>query len=453
MAKENLKSEYVQKLQEVSVIGAGGKMGAGIVLLISVELMELSLLPENRKLSFNLNAIDISNEALYGLRGYLKTQITKIAEKRIVSLRKVYNDSEHLIENSDIINQYVEDVMRFVNFSSSINSAYSSTVIFEAAVENIKIKKDIIKQVFSASKNTKWFLSNTSSIPICVLENEISDKGTIIGYHFYNPPVIQKLIELITTKETDVGLIKFAHQLAGKLNKHIIPSNDIAGFIGNGHFMRDLLYCLNKANSLKSNLSFVESIWAINRITHDFLIRPMGIFQLMDYVGIDVCQKILHIMKEHLKDEGLKHEFIDQLLAIGVKGGQKPDGSQKNGMFKYQKNKPIGVYDINQKEYVNVDILTVKVNQYLGEVPESHQKWKNVIKLKNRNGFLSAYFKELKEMNSQGSGLALKYLENSCNIGKQLVQSGVAANEKDLNDVLMMGFYHAYGPINEFCMV
>lgn len=450
MAKENHISEYAQNLQEVSVIGAGGKMGAGITLLLSLELMELSQVPENKHLSFNLHAIDLSNKALQGLRGYLKNQITKVAEKNIVRLRNIYQDHEQLIENVEIIEQYVEDVINLVRFSTDIDTAHNSTIVFEAAVENIEVKTEIIKKVYNTSNNKKWLLTNTSSIPISLLEKEVPEPGVVIGYHFYNPPAVQKLVELITTENTQKELMDFAYQLAKGLNKHIIPSKDIAGFIGNGHFMRDLLFGLNEISHLNEKFSFAESVLAINKITNDFLIRPMGIFQLMDYVGIDVCQKILLIMSENLKDKTLHHKMIDQLLGNGIKGGQNADGSQKDGIFSYIKNKPVGVYDIKQKEYVEIDTLGAKVNQYLGKLPELHQPWKNIIRSKEKESYFSSYFNQLKNMETPGSSLAIKYLENSCNIGKQLVKSGVAANEKDVNDVLKMGFYHAYGAINEY---
>ena len=65
----------------------------------------------------------------------------------------------------------------------------------------------------------------------------------------------------------------------------VVPSNDVAGFIGNGHFMRDILYATREVEKLQKEFGFVEAIYAMNRISQDYLIRPMGIFQLIDYVG------------------------------------------------------------------------------------------------------------------------------------------------------------------------
>ena len=75
---------YEERLQNVSVLGAAGKMGSGILLLTAVEMADLSLLPENKGKSFVLNAIDVSPEGLSGLMKYLRAQIRKVAEKKTV---------------------------------------------------------------------------------------------------------------------------------------------------------------------------------------------------------------------------------------------------------------------------------------------------------------------------------------------------------------------------------
>ena len=74
--------KYDERLQQVSVLGAAGKMGSGILLLTAVEMADLSLKPENKNKTFVLNAIDLSDEGLAGLMDYLRAQVLKIAEKK-----------------------------------------------------------------------------------------------------------------------------------------------------------------------------------------------------------------------------------------------------------------------------------------------------------------------------------------------------------------------------------
>jgi len=73
---------YEERLQNVSVLGAAGKMGSGILLLTALEMADLSLKPDAKGKKFVIHAIDVSDEALRGLMKYLRTQVIKAAEKR-----------------------------------------------------------------------------------------------------------------------------------------------------------------------------------------------------------------------------------------------------------------------------------------------------------------------------------------------------------------------------------
>ncbi|HAF28435.1 MAG TPA: hypothetical protein DCG75_05240 [Bacteroidales bacterium] len=441
---------YEEKLQNVSVLGAAGKMGSGILLLTAIEMAELQLKPENRSKTFALNAIDVSPAALTGLYGYLKAQVQKLAEKKMVQLRTIYKDHADLIENGEIIDQYIDDVLKIVHTSTSVESAYNSGLIFEAIIENSELKVKLIKQILANNKNDPWFFTNTSSVPINELDTNANIKGKILGFHFYNPPAVQKLVELIVTENTKKEVVDFALEYAKNLRKVIVPSNDKAGFIGNGHFMRDIIFGIKQANSLMNDMSFVEAVYAVNKITQDFMIRPMGIFQLMDYVGLDVCQKIMIVMKPRLNDNELHSDLIDKLISLDVKGGQNSDGSQKPGILLYEKGRVVAVYDPEKKDYIKIDTFQEKIDKMLGTLPSSYQPWKAVIGNKGKDKVLTEYFNELKAMNTLGSKLTKDYVINSKNIGLKLVSDKVTDKEDHVNTVMLTGFFHAYGPINNY---
>jgi 3-hydroxyacyl-CoA dehydrogenase len=308
----------------------------------------------------------------------------------------------------------------------------------------------IFSQILENNKKDPWFLTNTSSVPISELDTRAGLKGKILGFHFYNPPAVQKLVELITTKNTNSELSEFSKTYAKNLKKKLVPSNDFAGFIGNGHFMRDLLFGIRMAEKLSNEMSFVESVYAVNRVSQDFLIRPMGIFQLMDYVGVDVCQKILQVMKSRLKDESLHSSLIDSLINKGVRGGQNSDGSQKPGILRYEKGKPVAVYNPEKETYVLLESFRASVDDKLGKLPSSHKHWKDVVSHKQKDQLLKNHFNELKGSGSLGSRLSSEYHLNSKNIGLDLVRNGIADTEDNVNTVMLTGFFHAYGPINGY---
>jgi len=442
--------DYTERLENVTVLGAAGKMGSGILLLTALEMADLSLKHENKNRQFVLNAMDVSPQALSGLMKFLKAQVVKAAEKKAVSLRKVYEDRADLIENQDIIDQYVFDVMNIVRPTVKLESAYDSTLVFEAIKEDPEVKVKVLSQVDKNNKKSPWYFTNTSSIPIHQLDEKVGLGGRIIGFHFYNPPAVQRLVELIRAKNTLSEIVEFAQQYAKNLKKTIVPANDFAGFIGNGHFMRDGLHGIAEALRLSEGMPFVEAIYMINKVSQDFLVRPMGIFQLIDYVGVDVCQYIMSVMNPYLPDEDLHSDVLDRYISLGVLGGQFADGSQKDGFLKYEKGRPAGVYDPEKKAYVPFSEFQAGCDEKLGPLPQGAPAWKTVVGSPDKDDVFQKYFKELNGMKTLGAELAGRYGKRSKQIGLKLVADKVANSEEDVNNVLLTGFYHAYGPINNY---
>ena len=327
---------------------------------------------------------------------YIRGQVLKAAEKKIVLLRKVYAEHRNLVENCDIINQYVIDVMNIIRPVTTLESAYESTLVFEAASENPDLKIKIFSQINKNNSNKPWFFTNTSSIPIGHLDKEAGLEGRILGVHFYNPPAVQKLVEVIRAEKTLPDLAEFASQFIKNLKKTEVPSHDFAGFIGNGHFMRDALFGMNEATRLSGEMPFTEAVYVVNKVTQDWLIRPMGIFQLIDYVGIDVCQFIMKVMNPYVKDEDIYSPLLDKYMEMGVRGGQNSDGSQKNGFLKYEKGRPVGIFDPGKKDYVPIDSVAGNGDAWLGLPPASLVAWKAVVGNPEKEKIFRTYFSDLK---------------------------------------------------------
>jgi 3-hydroxyacyl-CoA dehydrogenase len=440
-----------ERLQNVTVIGAAGKMGSGIGVLIAQEMAKLKLKPENKGKIYRLNLIDVSDHALDGLRAYMKTQLLKAAEKSTVSLRELYKDRDDLVENSDIIHEFVDDSSRVLNFYTDLSMAENSSMIFEAISENEKTKVKVYKQLNKICNPGTLYLTNTSSIPIGYLDEKAGLNGRLIGYHFYNPPVVQKLVEVISARTTTDELKSVSEELGKRLRKKLVPANDITGFIGNGHFMRDGLYAIAQVDRLKAKLRYAGAVYVMNRVSQDFLLRPMGIFQLIDYVGIDVFQCILKVMRTHLGDNSLRSRLVDKMVKEKVLGGQYADGSQKDGFLKYERNRPVGIYDVRKKEYFLINEEWKKrLEKKMGPLPDGFAPWRALLMDSKKEEKLEAHFRKLETMDTMGAELAINFLKKTKEIAQSLVTSGVANSADDVNAVLMNGFFWLYGPINQY---
>ena len=215
---------YENKFENVSVLGAGGKMGKGILLLVAMEAFQISIKPENKNNDYQIFAYDTSMDALSGLEIYIHKNLRKIAEKRIDYLKKIYQNRCDLDDNSKIISEYISMVSKIIKPTTSLEEVYDSLIIFEAISENQTLKAKVLSQINNNSKTRPWFFTNTSSIPISYLNIEADLKGNILGLHFYNPPIVQKLVEVIRCKDSNQELLKFAKQYIQNINKTEIHS-------------------------------------------------------------------------------------------------------------------------------------------------------------------------------------------------------------------------------------
>ncbi len=414
-----------QLLSNVAVIGAAGKMGSGIALVLLQEMTRLSIAGKGH---YTLHLIDTNQSALEGLEDYLRTQMVKFAER-----------------NHGGDNTYVARAMEILKTEVKLDKAKEAHLVFEAIIEDVDIKAKVLKEI----KNPQaYYFSNTSSIPIQVLNEKAQLDHRLIGCHFYNPPAIQRLVEVIPDEKGDPKLTDLTLELANRMHKVVVESRDVAGFIGNGQFVREILYANQLSQQLSAEIPLTTVVASLNRVTQEFLIRPMGIYQLMDYVGIDVAKKILAIMRTYLKDNAFHDELVEKMIQAGVLGGQHPDGSQKDGFFQYEKGRIKGIYSLEHNHYIDIP-----KTDWLGDVPHGHYLWKDLVKDPDKDTKLKTYLTNLFAANTRGAALAQAYLINSKQIARKLVEDKVAKDLKDVDKVMECGFYHLYGPGSDLIKV
>jgi 3-hydroxyacyl-CoA dehydrogenase len=418
-------------------------MGSGISLIALTAMADQELANTGLLGNYRLYLVD-ANDATYSeILIKIRKHLRDHAEKNIHLFRKYYASRPDLIENHQIIDAFINNAIACIRTTTDVASIKNTKIVFEAVSENIDLKIKLFTSLKSNCDQCPLFLTNTSSIPISVLANKAKLEGKIVGYHFYNPPQKQKLVELVIPVNTEKEHQETAHTLTKLLKKTAIPSNDIAGFIGNGHFMREILLADGMIAKNYDHIPLLDSI------TKDLLIRPMGIFQLIDYVGLDVCQSILKVMSLYL-NQTLVSPLIDQFIASGIKGGQNPDGSQKNGIFQYEKHKIAGYYSLIKNCYEAVPANDVK-KATLSIYP-SYKSWKEITieSFETKDAYFKLYFQSLFKASEPVAKEACAYLIASRQIAENLVAEKVAQNLQDVNQVLMLGFQHAYGPSNNY---
>lgn len=105
---------------------------------------------------------------------------------------------------------------------------------------------------------------------------------------------------------------------------------------------------------------------------------------------------------------------------------------------------------MDAKSYKAIADVKAANESYFTPQPSEKLNWKTVIREREREAILAPFFNELKTLSSSASNLAVAYGQKSMAIGHLLVDGGVAADTKAVNKVMETGFYHAYGPVNNY---
>jgi 3-hydroxybutyryl-CoA dehydrogenase len=204
-------------------------------------------------------------------------------------------------------------------------------VVVEAATEREEVKREIYKRLIPNLKPTAILASNTSSISITRLAAATDRPEHFIGMHFMNPVPVMTLVEIIRGIATDDNTFETIRELAVKLGKTPVASEDFPAFIVN----RILLPMINEAvYTLYEGVGSVEAIDTAMRLGAN---HPMGPLELADFIGLDTCLAVMQVLYEGLADS--KYRPCPLLVKYVEAGwlGRKAN----RGFYDYRGEKPV----------------------------------------------------------------------------------------------------------------
>ena len=188
----------------------------------------------------------------------------------------------------------LQNILTFDDLKEGVRNA---DLVVEAATENTELKLKIFKQLDEFAPMHCILATNTSSISITKIAASTSRPDKVIGMHFMNPVPVMKLVEVINGYATDKKVTETIVALSKQLNKIPCVVNDYPGFIAN----RILMPMINEAiYSLYEGVAGIEEIDSIMKLG---MAHPMGPLQLADFIGLDICHSIMHVLYEGLGDQ------------------------------------------------------------------------------------------------------------------------------------------------------
>lgn len=169
-------------------------------------------------------------------------------------------------------------------------------IAVEAATENVELKLALFRSADQALRKGAILASNTSSISITKLAAATSRPELVIGMHFMNPVPVMKLVEVVKGIQTSAETLGAVKDLAARLGKTVIVSNDAPGFLVN----RILIPLLNEACfALEQGVGSAEDIDTGAKLG---LNHPMGPLELADLIGLDTVLAIAEVLHKELGD-------------------------------------------------------------------------------------------------------------------------------------------------------
>jgi enoyl-CoA hydratase / 3-hydroxyacyl-CoA dehydrogenase len=300
------------KVKNITVLGSG-IMGHGIAQISAMS-------------GYHVVLRDIEKQFLDKAMEKVKWSLQKLSEKNKITI--------------DQVDEYYNNITPVIDLKEAVKEA---DLIIEAVPEDYNLKKKVYKELDEVSDNKVIYASNTSTLPITELSKLTKNPSKFIGVHFFNPPQLMKLVEVIPGSDTDPAITNEISNFVKYLNKTpILCKKDVVGFIVNRIFIplvHEAAYCLDRDNV---SMTIIDS--AV-KYKLDF---PMGIFELADYTGLDVIYKATYEMSTRDRKVILPHPKIKELYDLKQYG-------QKSGK---------GFYEYKGDNYERIDLSEEKASKY-----------------------------------------------------------------------------------------
>jgi len=311
------------KINDITVLGSG-IMGHGIAQISAMN-------------GYDVILRDIEERFLENAMNKIRWSLDKLVEKNKINKQesdKIYYRIKPIIDLKDAL--------------------VNTDLLIEAVPEDLNLKKKVYSEVDQFANEKTIYSSNTSTLPISEI-SQLSDRpDRFIGLHFFNPPQLMKLVEVIPGTRTDKSIVDLGINFVKSLGKDpILCNKDVPGFIVNRIFIplvHEAAYCLEGDG---------KSMTQIDSAVKFKMFLPMGIFELADYTGLDVIHKATVEMYSRDKKVVNPHPKIEQLFSSGKYGKKSGDGFYSYGDKTYER---IPLSEVQASQYDPIRILSVAIN-------------------------------------------------------------------------------------------
>ena len=316
------------EIKKVAVIGAGD-MGHGIAELFAVN-------------GFDVNLMDKFPDMLEKGKGRISASVAKLVERGKIT--------------QDVGKAALSRLSYFGDMAKAVEGA---DMIVEAVPESLNLKKSVFKEAGEHASPDAIYASNTSNIRITDLAEAVPRPERMVGMHFFNPPMVMKLVEVIPGARTDPAVEDQVAEVCGKLGRTAVKVlRDSPGFIVNRLNAADtLLFCLILDKGIATPAE-VDGYFKSQGL-------PMGPYELTDYVGIDIAAEQLSYFAGVLSPEYGKGTTFGRMVKEGRLG--KKTGK---GFYDWSTGRAMIPNATPTEKVTTMDLFALEINEAVKLIEE-----------------------------------------------------------------------------------
>jgi 3-hydroxybutyryl-CoA dehydrogenase len=258
--------------------------------------------------------------------GYATVQIARSEEKAAASRAAVGRSLGRAVDKGKLSAEERDAALERLTSSAVIADAADCDLAIEAVVEDLGVKVALFKELDAICKPGAVLATTTSSLPVIECAMATGRPRDVVGIHFFNPAPVMKLVEVVRTVATAEDVLATAHELCDRLGKHAVDCGDRAGFIVNALLFP---YLNDAVRMLEAHYATADGIDTAMKLGCGY---PMGPFELLDVVGLDVALAIERALYLEFREPGFAPTpLLEHLVTAGYLGRKTDKGFRDHG--------------------------------------------------------------------------------------------------------------------------
>ncbi|MFZ3599803.1 3-hydroxyacyl-CoA dehydrogenase family protein [Streptomyces sp. BH104] len=252
---------------------------------------------------------------VFAKAGYDVVLAARSEEKAETAKARIGKSLKRSVDKGRMTPENAEETLARISPAGSYDAFADVDLALEAVAEDLDVKRQLFATFDKVCKPGAILATTTSSLPVVACARATSRPQDVIGMHFFNPAPAMKLVEVVRTVLTSDDVHATVRELTRKIRKHPVDCGDRAGFIVNALLFP---YLNNAIKMVQEHYASLDDIDAAMKLGGGY---PMGPFELLDVVGLDVSLAIERVLHREFRDPGLAPApLLEHLVAAGCLG-------------------------------------------------------------------------------------------------------------------------------------